>query len=634
MTIHSHSNSPSQDYSRLSKLVIGALGIVYGDIGTSPLYALRECFSQGHGVPLTFDNILGILSLIFWVLIITISLEYVTFIMRVDNRGEGGILALTALTLRRWQDYPKQRWWLIVLGLFGASLFYSDGIITPAISVLSAVEGLTIASPIFDQYLLPITLGILIGLFLIQRRGTASVGAFFGPIMLLWFSTLALLGFLQIIQEPRVLAAINPLYALDFFINNQWHGYVVLGSVVLVVTGGEALYADMGHFGKQPIRVAWFSLVLPAILINYFGQGALLLQQPEAIQSPFYLLAPNWALYPLIFLATAATIIASQAVISGAFSLTRQAIQLGYCPRMKIDYTSEETAGQIYVPWVNWALLIAVIALVLGFQSSSNLAAAYGIAVTGTMVITTSLAFIALRSRWEWKRSASRLAIVVFLGIDLSFFTSNLLKVPHGGWFPLVIGLILFTCMVTWKRGRELLFERMAPDLLPLEDFFEMIRYSPPTRVYGTAIFMISNQTGVPPALLHNLKHNKVLHERTVFLTVLMQDIPEVSPKDRIDIQTLGDGFYRIVAHYGFKEHVDVPKLLEECQPLGLEFEMMETTFFLSRETLIPSSKRQLPMALWRKRIFISMLRNSRSATDFFNIPTNRVIEIGTQVSL
>lgn len=620
----------------LLSLTIGALGVVYGDIGTSPLYALRECFNyNGHGVYPNFTNVLGVLSLIFWALIITISVEYVVFIMRADNRGEGGILALTALTLRRWQNFPTQRRILMVLGIFGASLFYSDGVITPAISVLSAVEGLKIASPLFEQYLIPITLAILIGLFMIQRRGTASVGAFFGPIMLIWFATLAILGFRQVIHEPSVLLAINPLYALDFFIENRWHGYLVLGSVVLVITGGEALYADMGHFGKKPIRVAWFSIVLPAILINYFGQGALLLQNPQAAQNPFYLLAPNWALYPLVILSTAATVIASQAVISGTFSLTRQAIQLGYCPRMQIDHTSEETVGQIYIPWVNWILLIVIIGLVLGFQSSSNLAAAYGIAVTGTMVITTTLAFIALRNMWGWKRFNSRLAIVVFLSIDLSFFIANWLKIPNGGWFPILIGIILFFCLSTWQRGRELLSERMAPDLLPLDEFFEMIGYSSPLRVSGTAVFMMSNPDGVPPALLHNLKHNKVLHERVVFLTIVMQDIPVVKEEDRVKVQPLGNEFYRVLAYYGFKESANVPTLLEHCKPFGLEFEMMETTFFLSRETLIPStSAKRIKMALWRKKIFIAMLSNARSAMDFFGIPINRVIEIGTQVRI
>lgn len=620
----------------LLSLTIGALGVVYGDIGTSPLYALRECFNyNGHGVYPNHTNVLGVLSLIFWALIITISLEYVVFIMRADNRGEGGILALTALTLRRWQNFPTRRRILMILGIFGAALFYSDGVITPAISVLSAVEGLKIASPLFEQYLIPITLVILIGLFMIQRRGTASVGAFFGPIMLIWFATLAILGFRQLIHEPSVLLAINPLYALDFFIENRWHGYLVLGSVVLVITGGEALYADMGHFGKKPIRVAWFSVVLPAILINYFGQGALLLQNPQAAQNPFFLLAPNWALYPLVILSTAATVIASQAVISGTFSLTRQAIQLGYCPRMQIDHTSEETIGQIYIPWVNWILLIVIIGLVLGFKSSSNLAAAYGIAVTGTMVITTTLAFVALRNMWGWKRFNSRLAIVVFLSIDLAFFVANWLKIPNGGWFPILIGIILFFCMSTWQRGRELLSERMAPDLLPLDEFFEMISYSSPIRVPGTAVFMMSNPDGVPPALLHNLKHNKVLHERIVFLTIVMQDIPVVKGEDRVKVQPLGKEFYRVLAYYGFKEYANVPTLLEHCKPFGLEFEMMETTFFLSRETLIPStSAKRIKMALWRKKIFITMLSNARSAMDFFGIPINRVIEIGTQVRI
>lgn len=620
----------------LLKSTLGALGIVYGDIGTSPLYALRECFHSSYGIVLQPANILGILSLLFWSLMIVISLKYVTFIMRVDNRGEGGILALLALTLREKgviaSGYRK-RWWLITMGIFGAALFYGDGMITPAISVLSAVEGLNIASPLLEAYTIPLTIAIVSGLFLIQQKGTEKVGALFGPIMVIWFSVLALMGIWNIAQQPSVLQAINPLYAVHFFIFNQWHGFLVLAAVMLVVTGGEALYADMGHFGRRPIRLAWFYFVLPALLLNYFGQGALLIHHPEALENPFYHMIPSWGLYPLILLATVATIIASQAVISGTFSLTRQAIQLGYCPRLEIIHTSADEIGQIYIPWINWVLLIAIIGLILGFQSSSNLAAAYGIAVTGTMLITTILAFIALRSLWGWHRLITSGMIILFLSIDLAFLGANTSKIVAGGWFPLLIALLLFTLMSTWKRGREILSERISPDLHPTEFLISMITNYPPLRVPGTAIFMTSNLDGIPTALLHNLKHNKVLHERIVFLTILTEEVPWIAENERLSVQDLGYNVYRLIGRYGFIEDPQVIKLLEQAKEFELEFDLMETTFFLAQETLIPSKKHPA-MALWREKLFIGMLRNARSATDFFKIPSNRVIEIGSQINL
>jgi len=619
--------------SKLWTLTLGAIGVVFGDIGTSPLYALRECFYGGWGVPLTPENILGVLSLVFWALIILISLEYVLLLMKIDNHGEGGILALMALALNKWNHHPRKRQAIMILGLFGASLFYGDSIITPSISVLSAVEGLEIASPVFTSYMGPLALLILFGLFSVQYKGTAKVGAWFGPIMCFWFASLATLGLLSLIQEPGVLKAINPLYAVHFFLQNHWHGFFVLGAVFLAITGGEALYADMGHFGKQPIRRAWFGFVLPALLLNYFGQGALLLRNPSAVENPFYYLVPSWGLYPMVILATIATVIASQAVISGTFSLTRQAVQLGYCPRLKIEHTSEEKIGQIYVPAVNWLMLIAIIILVLGFKSSSNLAAAYGIAVTGTMLTTTLLAFVALRSVWKWPGWLMSFLTVVFVFSNCAFFSANIIKVFHGGWLPLLVAGILFTFLSTWKQGREMLFERIQPILLPMKDFFEMVADFPPLRVPGTAIFLTRSLEGTSPALLHNLKHNKVLHERVVFLTILTEEIPWVEDEDKIKVQTFANNFYRIIARYGFKEDPNVPEILEQAKQHGLEFEMMETTFFLSRETLV--SRRGLPsMPLWRQRLFIGMLRNARSATDFFKIPTNRVIEVGAQIDI
>ena len=574
---------------------------------------------------------LGILSLVFWALLIVVSLKYVIFIMRADNRGEGGIMALMALTLRGVPG-GRNRWLLMSMGIFGAALFYGDGVITPAISVLSAVEGLEIATPALKPYVIPVTLAVLIGLFMFQRRGTASVGALFGPIMCIWFVTLAGLGILNIAHDPSVLQALSPLYGLHFFLDHKWHAFLALGAVVLALTGAEALYADMGHFGRRPINLAWFGFVLPALLLNYFGQGALLLHNADAAKNPFYLLAPEWALYPLVALSTLATVIASQAVISGAFSVTRQAMQLGYCPRLEVLHTSEKEIGQIYLPAINWTLLAAIIALVLGFQSSSNLAAAYGIAVTGTMAIDTILAVVVAVTVWKWSKLFGGLVIAFFLVIDLSFFGANALKILQGGWFPLAVGMAVFTLLSTWKRGREILMDRLQTGAIALEPFLSGIASHPPTRVPGTAVFLTASREGVPHAMLHNLAHNKVLHERVALLTVTTRDIPWVPEAERVQVEPLGGEFYRIVVTYGFKDEPDIPAALELCKPFGLEFSMLETSFFLSRETLIATIAPG--MALWREKLFVSMMRNAGSATAFFKIPTNRVVELGTQIEL
>jgi KUP system potassium uptake protein len=616
----------------MAALMLGAVGVVYGDIGTSPLYTLREAFGGHYPLDLTAANVLGVLSVIFWSLVIVVTLKYVTLIMRADNNGEGGILALTALVSRGLERGDSRRWWLVGFGIFGAAMFYGDGMITPAISVLSAVEGLEILAPAMHAYIVPITVVILVGLFAIQKHGTASVGAFFGPVVCLWFVTLAVLGLMQIVERPSILAALNPYYAFNFIVTSPRAAFLALGAVVLAVTGTEALYADMGHFGKSPIRRSWLFFVMPALVINYFGQGALVLADPAAIKNPFYLMAPSWALLPLLILATCATIIASQAVISGAFSMTRAAIQMGYCPRLSIQHTSEREIGQIYVPFVNWTLLAAVLLLVLGFRSSSALAGAYGIAVTLQMLIDSILIFFVMRMLWRWPVWAA-LAIAVPLAlIDLAYLSSNLLKIPDGGWFPLVIGGVVFTLLTTWKRGRAVLMDKLSADALPLREFIDSICIAPPVRVDGTAVFMTSTPDRVPHALLHNLKHNKVLHERVVFLTVVMRDIPYVPDDERMEIRTLGGDFYQFLAYYGFKEDPDVPALLDESGRKGFPFEMMETSFFVSRETLIPTVAPG--MALWREKLFASMSKNAVKASEFFQIPTNRVVELGTQVEL
>ncbi len=616
---------------QMAPLVVGAMGIVFGDIGTSPLYTLRQCFTGQHGLPLTQGNILGILSVIFWALTIVVTLKYVTLIMRADNRGEGGIMALTALVSSGLTN-AKARWWLVGLGIFGAAMFYGDGMITPAISVLSAVEGLEVVAPALSPYVVPVTLIILVGLFSIQRHGTAHVGVLFGPVMCLWFLTLTALGIMQIARDPTVLLALSPTYAVGFLTANPLAAFLSLGAVVLAVTGTEALYADMGHFGARPIRRAWLWFVFPALVINYFGQGALLIRDSSAISNPFFLLVPDWALLPMVVLATCATVIASQAVISGAFSLTRQAIQMGYCPRLTITHTSNRQIGQIYVPFINWTLFAAVMLLVAGFRTSSNLAAAYGIAVTLAMLIDSLLIYVVLTRLWHWNRLAALCIAVPLLLIDSAFLASNALKILDGGWFPIVIGAVVFTLLTTWKRGRSILHARLAEETMPIDAFVESIAAAPPSRVSGTAVFLTNTPGRVPHALLHNLKHNKVLHERVVLLTMHTREIPVVAPAERVHIDDLGANFEQIEAYFGFMEDQDVPELLEVCERCGLAFDLMDTSFFVSRETLIPSATPG--MALWRERLFVSMSKNATKASEYFNVPTNRVVELGAQVEL
>jgi len=611
-------------------LALAALGVVYGDIGTSPLYTIKEIFAGAHHpVPINEPNVLGMLSLILWSLVVVVSLKYVVFIMRADNKGEGGIMALMALVLRSVGNSPRAGW-LMLLGLFGAALFYGDSVITPAISVLSAIEGLEIATPAFKPYIIPLTVMVLIALFVVQRFGTAKVGRFFGPIMIVWFVVLGVLGVTNIINSPEVLAAINPLYAVHFFIEHSKMGFFALGASVLALTGAEALYADMGHFGRKPVQIAWFALVLPGLVLNYFGQGALLLHDAAAVANPFYLLAPEWALLPLVGLATLATVIASQAVISGAYSMTRQAIQLGYAPRMVVQHTSSAEQGQIYLPGINWALLLAVIALVIGFKSSSALAAAYGIAVTGTMVITTTLAFIVVRRLWRWNWWLSGLVIGGFITVDIAYFAANLLKVHDGGWFPLALASLIFLVMTTWKRGRALLHKRLREAAMPLDLFVQGT--SDVTCVKGTAIFLTGQRGKVPHALLHSLKHYKCLHERVVILHVDIRDEPYVPIAERAEVQQLNAQFYTASLHFGFMDEIDVPAALQCCATETLTFDVMDTSFFLGRETLIP--KLHSEMVFWREKLFITMYRNAGSAASYFRIPPNRIVELGAQVVL
>ena len=628
----SEAHSVTHDRRPMGPLVLGAIGVVFGDIGTSPLYTLRTAFSGHHGIPLTPENVMGILSVIFWALMIIVTLKYITLIMRADNRGEGGILALTALVSRGLQRGERRRWWLVGLGIFGAAMFYGDGMITPAITVLGAIEGLEVVAPALGDFVVPLSVVIMIALFAIQKRGTATIGAIFGPVMCVWFIVLGALGLLQVIHSPHILGALSPHYAFLFLTTNPGSAFIALGAVVLAVTGVEALYADMGHFGASPIRRAWLLFVLPALALNYFGQGALVLDNPMAIKNPFYLLAPGWALLPLLLLSAAAAIIASQAVISGAFSLTRAAVQMGYCPRLAILHTSEKTMGQIYVPFINWMLLAAVLMLVVGFRSSENLAAAYGIAVTLAMLIDSILIFVVMRRLWNWSALVATAIAVPLVVIDVALLSSNALKIPDGGWFPLVVGAVVFTLLTTWKRGRAMVSDRLAEDALPLESFIASIEVAPPTRVEGTAVFMTSAQDRVPHALLHNLKHNKVLHQRVVFLTIITRDIPYVSDDERIEISPLGCDFYRFLAFSGFKDDPDIPSLLEQAGRQGFVFDMMETSFFVSRETLIPSAG--TGMAMWRERLFVSMSKNAIKASDFFHVPTNRVVELGTQLEI
>ena len=615
----------------LPALALAALGVVFGDIGTSPLYTMKEVFAVGHH-PLTLNaaNVYGILSLITWALILIVSIKYVAFIMRADNRGEGGIMALLALASRNAKQGSTKQRNIMLLGILGACMFYADGMITPAISVLSAVEGLEVAAPSLHQAIVPITLVVLFGLFWAQSKGTAIMGAFFGPIMLLWFGTLGALGAINIAHDTSILAALNPAYAIGFFAHQPWIAFVALGAVVLAVTGAEALYADMGHFGRFPIRLTWFGFVLPALLLNYFGQGALILHDAEAVKNPFYLLAPEWALFPLIGLATLATVIASQAVITGAFSVSRQALQLGYLPRTHIQHTSESTQGQVYMPRVNWSLMIGVMALVVTFKSSGNLAAAYGIAVTGDMVITTLLAAVVFHEIWGWSRLRTGLLVALFLVVDLAFFSANVLKIPDGGWVPLLIGIIIFTLMLTWKMGRSLLYSRLKNEAMAIEPFIEAIGAHPPTRVPGTALFMTPNPAGVPSAMLHNLKHNKVLHEKVVILTVRFLDFPHSTHEERVVVENLPHGFNRVTINYGFKDEPDLPRDLMLCNEEGLAIDPMDTSYFIGKEILKASGA--LGMAYWRKKIFIGLFRSAETITNQFKLPPNRVVELGAQV--
>ena len=617
----------------LHTIALAALGVVFGDIGTSPLYTMKEVFLAGHH-PLTLNhaNVYGILSLITWALIIIVSVKYVAFIMRADNRGEGGIMALLALASRNQEGNKKKQRNIMLLGILGACMFYADGMITPAISVLSAVEGLEIAAPHLHQFIVPITLLVLFGLFWAQSKGTAVVGAFFGPIMLLWFGTLAVLGVINIMHDASILAALNPMYAVHFFTSQPWIAFVALGSVVLAVTGAEALYADMGHFGRFPIRLAWFGFVLPALILNYFGQGALLLHNPTAIQNPFYLLAPEWSLVPLILLATISTVIASQAVITGAFSISRQALQLGYLPRMHIQHTSESEQGQVYMPRINWGLMVATMVLVVGFGSSGKLAAAYGIAVTGNMVMTTLLASIVFREIWRWSKLKTVLLVALFLTVDLAFFGASLLKIPDGGWVPLLVGTIIFVLMLTWKNGRYLVYARLKSEAMAIEPFIAAVGAHPPPRVPGTALFMTPNPEGVPHAMLHNLKHNKVLHEKVVILTVKFLDFPHTNVEERVNVEALPYEFYRVTVRYGFKDEPDLPRDLALCSKYGLLFDAMDTSYFIGKESLIASHKSG--MSIWRKKIFIGLFRSAETITNQFKLPPNRVIELGSQLMI
>jgi KUP system potassium uptake protein len=622
---HGHSDN-------LATLALGALGVVYGDIGTSPLYALRESFHSSHGIEVAPANVLGVLSLVFWALIVVITIKYLTFILRADNKGEGGILALTSLVTPLQERPSGRKKILIMLGLFGTALLYGDGVITPAISVLSAVEGIGVATPRFTAYVIPITVVILIALFAVQKRGTAGIGKVFGPITLLWFITIATLGSMQILRHPDVLRAVNPFYGYEFFVRGGWNGFLVLGSVFLVVTGGEALYADLGHFGKRPIRFAWLFIVLPALLLNYFGQGALLIADPRAVENPFYHLVPRWGLYPMVALATAATIIASQALISGAYSLTMQAVQLGYLPRVDIEHTSARTRGQIYIPGVNWLLMIGCIGLVLGFKNSSNLAAAYGVGVTTDMVITALLFFFVMKNRWHWPLAGALLLTALFLFVDLGFWGANLHKIPHGGWFPLVVATMVFTLMTTWKRGREILTERLDAQLFPLESLAKIVADEQVTRTKGTAIYMTRNPHLIPPALAVNLKHYHALHDRVVVMVVETKETPYIRADERVTVAEVSHNIFRMNICYGFMQEPHVPAALALARQQGYDFNSEASTFFLGRENLIATDRPG--MALWRERLFTVMARNARRATKFFNLPSESVVEVGSQVEL
>lgn len=627
MTDHSQTSNKS-----LLALSIGALGVVYGDIGTSPLYALRESFQHNKFLELNHDNILGICSLIFWTIILVINLKYMWFILRADNKGEGGILSLMALATAYGREDSKRRIFLLIVGLFGSALLYGDGVITPAISVLSAVEGIKIVTPVFEPYILPITVTLLTGLFFIQRVGTGSIGRVFGPVVLVWFVSIAALGAAGIAENPEILKSLSPHYAIKFFFENGLHSMLVLGAVFLVVTGGESLYADMGHFGKRPIRAAWVVVVFPCLVLNYLGQGALLLRDPSGIENPFYMLVPQWALIPMVILATLTTIIASQALITGVFSLTRQAVQLGFAPRLRIIHTSSREIGQIYIPTVNWVLLVGVIWVVFSFKTSSALASAYGIAVTATMVVTTFLAFVVARRLWNWPLGRSLALFGFFLIIDLAFFGTNLVKVADGGWVPLVVAAVVYLLMSTWKKGRRILAEHLKARSVSVEDFIARIKQDPPVRVPGTAVYMSGDAWGVPVPLLHNLKHNKVLHERVVLLTIRTVEVPSVNKKERVRIDSMGTNFYRIIANYGFMETPKIKHILEACRDQGIHISLQDTTFVLGRETILPTGDPNLPV--WREKIFALMARNAERPTAYFKIPPNQVIEVGIQVEI
>jgi len=625
-------NPPDMSKQSASAAALAALGIVYGDIGTSPLYAAKEVFNPSHGIPFSTANVLGGVSAIFWALMIIVSVKYVILIMRADNRGEGGIMALLALATASVRTRGRWGTGLALLGVFGAALFYGDGVITPAISVLSAVEGLQVMAPALKPYVIPLTVIVLIALFAIQSRGTATVGSLFGPVMIAWFVTIGAIGAINIFKAPAVLQALSPVYAYAFLTQHGLASFSVLGAVFLAVTGAEALYADMGHFGSRAIRMAWFLCVLPGLALNYFGQGALLINDPKAIENPFYLMFPGWALLPAVCLSTVATVIASQAVISGTFSMTKQAIQLGFLPRTNIIQTSAKEIGQIYIPSMNWALLAAIIAAVIGFGSSSALASAYGLAVSGTMLITTLLTFFVVRYGWGYSLGVCLFSTSFFMFIDAAFFSANMLKFVEGGWFPLAMGTLLFTLMVTWRRGREILFWHLKASAIDLKPFLKSLFAAPPARVEGTAVFLAGTLDSVPRAMLHNLAHNKVLHERVVFMTVVIKDIPWVPFGERIELEPLGRNCYQLKINFGFKNQPDVPRALRLCKSQGIEFNMMETSFFVSREKVIPTPGDG--MALWRERLFAAMTRNAGSIVDYFSIPANRVIELGTQVEI
>ena len=620
-----------QGKSSLAALTLGAIGVVYGDIGTSVLYAMKEVFGSGH-VAFTPDNIYGILSIFFWTLTVIVSIKYVTLVLRADNHGEGGLVAMLALASMAVKDRPVLRQRMMMVGIFGTCLFYGDGVITPAISVLSAVEGLEVVSPTFKKYVIPLTIVILFGLFAVQKRGTSGIGQFFGPITVIWFAAIAALGVYHIAEHPEIMWAISPHYAVMFMVNEPAITFLILGAVVLCVTGGEALYADMGHFGKKPIRIAWFLVVMPALTLNYFGQGALLLSDPSAVTNPFYNMAPDWLLIPLVVLATAATVIASQALISGAFSVTKQVVQMGFLPRLQVLHTSIKDTGQIYIPAVNWGLFVVIVLAVVMFKSSSNLAAAYGIAVCTDMLITTVLTFFVIHYGWKYSLALSLAVTGFFLVVDLAFWASNLMKLLEGGWFPLLIASVIMVFMVTWRDGRALLDKKRNEDALDLPSFLEAVFLSPPARVEGTAVFLTSTKGNVPNAMLHNLKHNKVLHKQNLFVNVQNHEVPWVDEKERLEITDIGNGCWQVVIHYGFKDDPDVPGALAHLNGMGCEVNAMTTSYFLSRDSIVPTVGGG--MAPWREKMFAQMHLNASSAADFLNLPSNSVVELGSKVEI